>query len=413
MKMPSEESWGRFTRYGSAELEARITALVAEAAGVMRAVLSPKEYRAALLIGGYGRGEGGVEVIDGIEHPHNNLDFLVITVSTSKDTREALRQRLLEALLPVALKCGIEIDLSTIDAWKLRMSASLVIWYDMRFGHKTVLGDSSLVPSLRHFRADRIPAWDVRNLLVNRGTLLLVNEEIMASERVGGEHRKRIVRNNMKAIIGYGDALLYFLGEYDWSYAERQRRMRGCKEVPGEFRDLYEEAIEFRFRPDYARYMDQDLSSWTALLRKSLEPIHQFCEGKRLGITNLNWVSYPQVALSHAVLEDGLTLRGWAKKFVNLARRERCNAGYSRLARLGFHCLGKKDVYPILFPALAYRVQDPRFLEFAADVLQARSARHDGLRKAYLSLWNETGDINGFSILRRWRMPVAQENQRA
>ena len=31
-----------------------------------------------ILIGGYGRGEGGVMEIDGEPHPHNNLDFQII-----------------------------------------------------------------------------------------------------------------------------------------------------------------------------------------------------------------------------------------------------------------------------------------------------------------------------------------------
>ena len=68
----------RFTARGGPEVEARIRGAVSEAADVMRAVLRPEEYRAVVLLGGYGRGEGGVELRDGEERPHNNLDFLVI-----------------------------------------------------------------------------------------------------------------------------------------------------------------------------------------------------------------------------------------------------------------------------------------------------------------------------------------------
>src|SRR5690606_3500364 len=118
----------------------------------------------------------------------------------------------------------------------------LVMWFDMRFGHKVLLGDPSFARGLDRFRLSRIEPADVRNLLVNRGTLLVINDLLFDGPGGNDEAARRTaLKHAMKAVIGYGDALLYFLGEYDHSYVEKQRRMRIRRDVPAAFRDLYDE----------------------------------------------------------------------------------------------------------------------------------------------------------------------------
>ena len=70
-------STNRYTLDGGPQVESRIEDLVRAVAAEVENRVSSASYRALLLIGGYGRGEGGVEVRDGAEHPHNNLDFLL------------------------------------------------------------------------------------------------------------------------------------------------------------------------------------------------------------------------------------------------------------------------------------------------------------------------------------------------
>jgi hypothetical protein len=297
-----ELPYGRFTVRGSVAVEELLTALVKEAAQAAETALRPSEYRALVMMGGYGRGEGGVEIINGVERPHNNLDFLLISESPSGKKQRELRQRLIDAFGPVMQKYDIEIDLSVVSTWKLRFAPTLIIWYDTRFGHKTILGDAQYVPSLKHFRLDRIPSRDTLRLLVNRGTLLLINEQLLENDTDAEVHRKRITRNIMKAIIGYGDALLFFLGDYHWSYVDRKRRMQNRLDVPEVFRELYDEAAEFRFLPDYEKNQNRDLKVWMAELRNVLEPLHLFCEKKRLGFEDLTWEGYPTRSLGQSGL---------------------------------------------------------------------------------------------------------------
>lgn len=400
--------FGRFTVRGSDAVEALMTALVNEAADAVQSAFAPKEYRALLMIGGYGRGEGGVVRVNGEERPHNNLDFLLVVGTLSQKKQAALRGRLVQALQPVMQKYQIEIDVSVVSTWKLRFSPSLIIWYDARFGHNTILGDADYMPAQKHFRVDRIPPRDALRLLVNRGTLLLINEHILESGEVNEEHRQRIVRNTMKAIIGYGDALLFFLGDYHWSYVERKRRMQMRHDIDPEFGSLYDEAAEFRLQPNYKAYVGRDLRAWMAGVRTKLEPIHRFCEEMRLGVQDLDWQDYPKHALAHALFDECLSARGWARKALHGVRSTQPPLGLGLQAQLGYHSLGPRGHYPIAFPIVAYHLQDSRLKDFAAAALGAKDGNELVLSGAYLHTWGSQGDINFRSSLRKWRM---QENR--
>lgn len=403
--------YGRFTVRGSAAVEEVLTSLVNEAAEAARAVLKPAEYRALVMMGGYGRGEGGVEIVDGQERPHNNVDFLLIAETARPAHLRVLRQRLLEAFAPVMQKYDIEIDLSVVSVWKLRLSPSLIIWYDTRFGHKTILGDAKYVPSRTQFRLSRIPSRDALRLLVNRGTLLVINEHLLEQEPYDNGHRRRITRNIMKAIIGYGDALLFFLGDYHWSYVERKRRMEQRTDVDEGFRALYDEAAEFRFKPDYARYQSRDLKAWLSELRATLEPLHRFCEEKRLGAQDLTWEQYPAVALGHALSDEPYSARAWVRKAAHLARSTDGPDDVDLNSRLGYRVLGDRGRYPLIFPVIAYDLQDPRFRQLAATCLKTQNLNTDALRAAYLRAWCGEVDINAQSTLRKWHIPVSSGSE--
>jgi hypothetical protein len=407
------DGYGRFTVRGSEAVERLMTELVNDAAARVREAFAPSEYRALVMIGGYGRGEGGVEVVDGVERPHNNVDFLMIAETARSGELLVLRERLLNALLPVMQQYAIEIDLSVVSVWKLRLSPALIIWYDMRFGHKTILGDSDFVPSLTRFRLEAIPSRDALRLLVNRGTLLVMNEQLLDEENGSIDHRRRITRNIMKAIIGYGDALLFFLGAYHWSYVERQKRVAAHADVPEDFRALYDEAAAFRFQPGYDRYASRDLREWMADLRTALEPVHRMCECRRLGVPAFTWDAYPRLAMRHALLDEALSARAWARKSVHLTRGANPPPGLGFRARLGYRVMGVKDRSLFAFPLLAYHLDAPSLQAFAAAALnEPAGAGMKTLREAYLRLWCAEIDINAGSALRKWRMPAAEDHDK-
>lgn len=391
---------GRFTVRGSDAVERQLTSLTREVADRV-AALVPQENRVALLlIGGYGRGEGGVETVDGVERPHNNLDFLLI----ARSPQPGLQERLDQALEPIRSAHGLGIDLSLTTPRRLWTSPPLILWHDMRFGHKTLLGDPGFVPSLSRFTAEKIPPSDVRNLLVNRGTLLVINRLLLVKSPDSPAVRRTVVKHAVKAIIGYGDALLFFRGAYHWSYQEKQRRMRARTDVPETFRRLYDEAMEFRFQPSYPEYLKRDPHAWMSELEVAFERIHLECEQVRLGAPGLQWDDYLPTALRRAVWEDSLSLRGWARKLRNGLRPEGPAGGDGRT--LPLRLAGWPGTLPLLFPAVAYRPPAPDYLEAVRSLLRPSSPGGDGMVNAYLKAWGAFCDPNFPKVLQALNLRI-------
>ena len=386
----------RYTVRGSAEVEAVIATILNDATAALARTLAPESYRCVVLLGGYGRGEGGVVRIGGVERPHNNLDLLIVT--RGGVSPDDLKRRADHVLAPIAQRHGIGIDVGAIGEGHLRRSSCLVMWYDMRGGHQTLLGDDTFVPSLERFTAPRIVAFDVLNLLVNRGTLLLINDLILERGTISPGEHQLIVKHAMKAIIGYGDAWLFFRGAYHWSYVEKQRRMRAQADTPQAFRTLYDEAMEFRFEPSYERHADLDLREYMRELRSALEPVHLQCEGVRLARDIRSWCDYLEPAFRHEVFDSLPAPRACARKLLALSRERRPSGLHSTLARLGFRVSGPRAQLSILFPFVCY--PSASGCTPAQRLLGARDSSPSSLRRAYLHAWSRVGDLNFGSIAR-------------
>ncbi|MCA9581168.1 MAG: hypothetical protein KC416_05195 [Myxococcales bacterium] len=395
------DSWGRFTERGSEAVEDRIRAIMVEAQGAFASTCGDQA-RAVVLLGGYGRGEGGVERRDDGDVPHNNFDFLAIL--EGGDTT-AIKRRIDRALAPLVDQHGIGMDVGVVSTAELARAPSLVMWYDMRHGHKTILGDGDYVPSLDHFRLNRIPAWDVRNLLVNRGSLLLINDLILDRGQLDESDRRTIIKHAVKAVIGCGDAWLFFDGKYDWSYVEKQKRMAGAG-APERLRTLYDEAMEFRFEPNYGKHLDRDLLAWNDELRGLFSEVHLLCERKRLERPELRWDQYAQVAFSRALTDDALRPRTLAKKGVALLRPKGGFGGLGVRGQLGFWASRPRERLPVLFPAVTYDRMPRNLIDLARSALSAAGDRPRDLRRAYLRAWGEHGDTNFHAVLRKLRIDL-------
>ena len=392
-----DEDWGRLTARGGAEVEHYLQDLLREIAEKLDHVLPADQYRAVLLIGGYGRGEGGVEWRDGRERPHNNLDFLIIT---HHGAEQALKQRADAVLQPIAEREGLGLDVGVVSERTLRHSPCLVMWYDMRYGHKRLLGRPEALDILARFTVERIEPWDVRNLLVNRGTLLLINTLLLERRPLSEADRRTIVKHAVKGIIGYGDALLFSQGLYHWSYQEKQRRMQKLCDRFGAFCTLYDQAIEFRFRPDYGAFPGLPVAEWMTGLWPELEPVHLRFEAFRLHCEDLQWPMYFDAAMRHAWWEQSWSWRAWARKAWRM-RESMPGVDAPWLVRLGMRASGMRGVLPVLFPAVAYAGMDDTYLQRARQLLQAPDLRPENMRRAYLRAWGRYGDINFAQSLQR------------
>jgi hypothetical protein len=279
----------------------------------IKAALPAERVRVAAIIGGYGRGEGGVERKEGRHYPHNNLDVLVVTSGRQRlDGR--LEQTLRDAMQVVTEVCGIPVDLGCVTEHQLRKSRPRVMWYDVRFGHHVLCGDETFLLNLERFRADTIPVDDVVDLITNRGALAVIAKELVLSANPSTWAVKHALKITMKAIVGFGDALLWQRQLYDVSYREKASRMEQARDVDPAMRELYAEAVRFRFEPNYWLYEGRE-TRWILAAVEELEHAHQSFAAANLE-QDIAWEEYPEALLILCLRERGI--RAW----VSHTRRE-------------------------------------------------------------------------------------------
>lgn len=377
----------RLTVLGSERLESELWATLDRIAAVTRGLVGDTRLRALVLLGGYGRGEGGVaRDAAGRERPHNNFDVLLVTradtlgLGARAETRR-LGAELGEAVASIAADAGIGIDVGAVTDRALRDAPCLVMWSDMAQGHRVLAGDDAFVAALP-FAPEGIEAEDVVRLLANRVTLLVVNRALLAQAEGRGasrEARAAVLRHGMKAVVGVGDAWLFAEGRYDGSYLEKQRRMQASTSAPPRLRRLYDEAIRFRLAPGQTEPPPvAELRAWNETLLELAAEVHRRLEEHRLGRLGPGWEGYvPRAAV--VSVRDALRARSAA-----------------RVVRTARDLAKGRGLVPLLLPLVAYRASTP-----LAGRLLSSGADEASLDLAYLRAWSRHGDPAFLPVARR------------
>lgn len=175
----------------------------------------------ALIIGGYGKGEGGIICSGDKYYLKNNIDLLIFPkLCPSIYFYKGLKTLVEE----ISSQYEILIDLSYMELSWLKTSKSLMA-YDLKIGHFVLFKDKRLELSkyLNPFNVKDVPVVEFKSLLVNRGVLLFLNDKLLLSGNQEFEKKARV--HISKAIIGLGDFVLALYGQYSWSYCEKNKRI--------------------------------------------------------------------------------------------------------------------------------------------------------------------------------------------
>ena len=397
--------WGQFTYKGTKEVEIKINNLLTEVSEAIEVNIPQSFYKSILLIGGYGKGEGGVENNKGDLFLHNNFDFLVLTSSLTDKSLKLLRNEIDAVLLPISLKYGIGFDISLIPYVKLSFSQNLLMWYEMYHGHKLVIGDPLLISQLPFANINTVPSTEFWALLINRGTLMIINDWIIDQNKLSDPfYNKIIIKHIMKALIGFGDALLYFLGNYHWSYAEKLKRIIELPEISEKMRQLYQEAANFRFEPNYDNYKSKNIFAWLEELHAILADVFLKCESKRLHEPNLKWNSYLKVALKSSIINNFFSCKLLLKKMKALLNPPSVFLGYSWIEKMGFWLLSEQHRLGMIYPFVAFDIGSKNEKEQICRYLNAKNSSPSELRIAYLKQWSIYGDANFKRSLEEWNL---------
>lgn len=389
------KSYGKLSFKGSVHFEEKMTSLLNDISNDIENSINPKYYTCVILIGGYGRGEGGVIKVGNVEFPHNNLDFLIVSTNLDKTKYNQLQEDVNRIITKHCKRVNIDFDLSIITEFKLKNSDPLVITYDMKYGHKLIIGNASFLTKIKRFEMEHIPEWDIRNLMVNRGTLLTINDLILQKKYHTMKDIKTVIKHCIKAIIGYGDALLYYHGEYHYSYVEKQIRMKKQTKIDEKFKKMYDEAMSFRFEPNYQKYLELDLIQFQREVKKALKSIHLECESMALNKKNIQWSNYFETALNSN--SNSFGIKTLLKNIRNLLLPHCFIKELSLENKLRAKMLGMRGVLPLLFPYIAFEMHDNKSQKILNDFFKMKTSNNSTLKEAYLLFWGKYIN-NNFSL---------------
>lgn len=206
--------------------------------------LGTKAPESIVLGGGYGRGEGGVTA-DSAGQPcfFNDLDYFIFAESPNdKELIAAVHEW--ECLESGEL--GIDVEGKCLPKSDLRKANESMMFYDLVAGHTIVSGPEDFL-SAYSASADpkTIAPIEATRLLWNRGTGLLFSRLDLAQN----QDLSVVHRNQAKAKLALGDALLTLRGKYRPFARERQQLLSQLEDVDERIIKLHASGVAFKLKP--------------------------------------------------------------------------------------------------------------------------------------------------------------------
>jgi len=283
----------RYTLDGDASVEARISRDQGLVADAVQAVLEPPGFRALVLMGGYGRGEGGYVMRGREPAPYNDYDYFVVVRGVDRSQRDAFNRSLAEQARALEISVGVEVDFALLYEERLPSAEYSLMNAEMIWGHRVVAGDKGVLDAMPAMPFGRLPAGEFTRLMLNRGALLLMNQDRLDSTEPGAVDQEVFFKYLFKAVLACGDARLAGVGSYHPSYPKKLELLRAM-DWPGHaaFMDLYTQAWEHKFHPDYGRFAGEDAAAWQHRVVSIWLDTLSWFEGKRTGKKFGGWDAY-------------------------------------------------------------------------------------------------------------------------
>jgi hypothetical protein len=225
---------------------------------------------ALILGGGYGRGEGGVEMVDGEEKPYNDLDLTLVVRRPASIAQSELNR----ISSTYASELGIHVDYSrplTIPA--IRHWPPWLVWHDLLNGHQVLSGPRDiLTANAPDAVRTHPPPIEALRLLLNRGAGLLWATRVMRFAEPEPD-RGFTRRNAFKLALALGDALLVAYGRFATPYRGRDARLEALAEAESavaalDLLPLYRDALTFKFSPHALARQTVDADTLADLTRR-------------------------------------------------------------------------------------------------------------------------------------------------
>ena len=284
------------------------------------ATLLGDNLQAIVLVGGYGRGEGGVYRVGAEYHLVNDLDLLVFVkngLGRAKARFDGPLKQLSHQLLADSqgLK-EIDIELTHVQRYRF-LVPNTVGNYEVASGHQVIYGDLNLGKVMPRLDPRRLPAYEGTNYFRNRGSGLLIPAVYFLTDGLESpEKRKNFQIELQKACQAMGDACLLMAGQYHFSYRERLRRFQELKRdalrIPADLCEnvapLYEWGVTSKLTPCFEWPGDQKMIERWFEIREIFGDFFLWYESTRLCHEFKGWDEYAD-CVEHRGAGEPLDLR--------------------------------------------------------------------------------------------------------
>ena len=303
-----------YTFDGNKEAEARMAMDQSIIGAYVEDEIPGNHFEALVLMGGYGRGEGGYSLIDGKPAPYNDYDYFVIVKNMSRKESQELQHHLLELAHRLSVIVGVEVDLAVLRSETLNSAQFSLMNAEMKWGHRVIAGNQHILDSMPAMPFDKLALGEFTRLMNNRGALLLMNtRKLGAGEHLDAQEREIFFKYLFKAVLACGDAFLAIEGAYHPSYVEKRQRLLTLKKSPGKsFISLYEQAVEQKFQPEPNLFMEENLDDWQRNITEHWLKAFSLLEAYRTRDPIRSWKDYALPQLSKGQLENSQMLRNFA-----------------------------------------------------------------------------------------------------
>lgn len=219
-----------------------------------------------ILFGGFGKGEGSVEIVDGKITPFNDYDLYLVT-------RKKLSDKLLDELTVKTSRAinkgGLEfaehpdrgynttdffhVDIRNILEDRLSRLNRTQRTFELKYGSQVIWGDESVIERIPAIGKNELPLSEgIRNLFNKIHTLLLcMDPNKLAYKELDTDERKIIMFYTAKAYLSISEALLISCGRFEATYSKRVEAFQEIYET--EFPRLHKLLPDLKEKVKWAR----------------------------------------------------------------------------------------------------------------------------------------------------------------
>lgn len=275
---------GKYSTNGSAEFDALVDRHLEIIANEAWTSSYSKHWKALVLCGSYGRGEGTPVAGSGSgERPFDGYELVLVTGRLTGLIRGAVQ------ILQERMTAGLNLPVKISPLWvrEIRACECSLDTYELKHGHRVIRGDDRVLRRLPDCRPEDIPLASGTRRLMNSGCRLLeIKQRLSSGQPLSSAERHRFVRSILDANLAFGDCILLMRKSYSLSITEKKEQLKTA-DLPGLYdargiTGAYGRAVDFIQNGDFKAYETVNLHIWLDETARNFCNVFLWYERRRL-----------------------------------------------------------------------------------------------------------------------------------